>query len=150
MLLFSDSVVSSCLQPHELQYTRFPCPSLSPRVCSSSPPLSQWCHPTISSSVSPFLPAFSLSQHQGLFQSRLSVSGGQSIGASAWASTLPVNIQGWFPLRLTGLISLLSKGNVVGVSFHSFACDYCPSTIVRKTLFFQWIIMPLLSKISWL
>ena len=57
-------------------------------------------------------------------KSRLSVSGGQSIGASAWASTLPVNIQGWFPLRLTGLISLLSKGNVVGVSFHSFACDY--------------------------
>ena len=56
------------LRPHESQHTRLPCPSLSPGVCSTSCPLSQWCHPTISSSVVPFSLAFSLSQHQGLLQ----------------------------------------------------------------------------------
>ena len=74
---------------------------------------------------SPSPPAFSLFPASGSFPvSQLFVSGGQSIGASASASTLPVSIQGWSPLGLTGLISLLSKGYVVGVSFHSFACDY--------------------------
>ena len=87
---------------------RLHCASLSPGVCSNSCPLSQWCHLIISSSVTRSPLAFSLSQHQGLFQWVGSASGGQSIGASA--SILPVNIQGWFPLGLTGLISLLSKG----------------------------------------
>ena len=68
MLLFSHSVMSDSLQPHVLQHARLPCPSLSPGVCSNSCPLSQWCHPTTSSSVTPSPPAFNLSQHQGLFQ----------------------------------------------------------------------------------
>ena len=104
------SVVSNYLQPHGLPHTRLPCPSLSPRVCSNSCPLSRWCHPTISSSVTPSPPALNFSQHQGLFQWVSSSSGGQSTGASASASVLPVNIQDSFPFQLTGLISLQFKG----------------------------------------
>ena len=90
---------------------RLPCASLSPGVCSNSCPLSQWCHLIISSSVTPSPLAFNLSQHQGLFQWVDSLpSGGQSIGASASVLVLPMNIQDWFPLGLTGLISLQSKG----------------------------------------
>ena len=83
---------------------------ISPRVCSNSCPVSQWCHPT-SHPLSPSSPpALHLSQHQGLFQwVWLFASGGQSIGVSASTSVLPLNIQGWFPLGLTDLISLLSK-----------------------------------------
>ena len=99
------------LQTHEWQHARLPCSSLSPRVCSNSCPLSWWCYLTFSSSVIPF--SFCL-QHflaSGSFPvSWLFASGGQSIGASASASVLPVYIQGWFPLGLTGLISLQSKG----------------------------------------
>ena len=89
---------------------RFPCPSPSPGACSNSCPLSQWCHPTISSSVVPFsfLHCFPAS---GFFlMNWLLTSVGQSIGASASASVLPVNIQDWFPLELTGWISFQSKG----------------------------------------
>ena len=93
---------------HEL-HSRLPCLSLSPRVCLSSYSLSQWCYPTISS-LSPTSPVLSLSQHQSLPMSQLFTSGGQSIGVSTSASVLPVNIQGWFPLGFTGLISLQSKG----------------------------------------
>ena len=107
--------MSDSLQPHGLQHTRLPCPSLTPETCSDSCPLRQWCHPTISScrplllpSVFPGIRVFSSSSHQGL--SQLFTSSCQSIGASASASVLPVNIQGWFPLGWTGLISLLSKG----------------------------------------
>ena len=111
LLPFSHSVVSDSLRPRGLQHSRPPCPSLSPGVCSQSHPLSLWCHPTISLSVVPF---FSCSQSfpaSGSFPvSQLFVSGGQRIGASASASVLPINIQGWFPLGLTGWISLLSKG----------------------------------------
>ena len=97
--------MSNSLRPHGLQHARFPCPSLSLGVCSNSCPLSWWCHPTVSSSDAPFSSCPAL----GCFPvSQLFASGGQSIGASA--SVLPVNIQGWVPLRLTGLISLLSKG----------------------------------------
>ena len=92
-----------------LQHTRFPCPSPSPGVCSNSCPLSQWCHPTISSSVAPFSSCPQSFPASGSFPvSRLFASGGQSIGASA--SVLPRNIQGWFPLGLTGWISLQTKG----------------------------------------
>ena len=87
------------------------CPSPSPRVCPSLCPLNQWCHPTISSSVTPFFPFFPCLQSfpaSGSFpMTWLFASGGQSIGASVSASVLPVNIQGWFPLGWTGLISLL-------------------------------------------
>ena len=111
LLLFSHSVLSNSLQSHRLPHTRLPCPSLSPRVCSNLCPLSQWCHPTSSSSVTPFSscpPSFPASA--SFIVSLLFASGGQSIGPSASASVLPINIQGWFPLGLTGLISLLSKG----------------------------------------
>ena len=103
-LSFRCSVVSYSLQPHGLQHTRLPCPSPSPGVCSNSCPLSQWCHPTIWSSVVPFSFCFQSFPASGSFpMSRLFASDGQSIGASASASALPMNIQGWFPLGLTGL-----------------------------------------------
>ena len=91
------------LQPHGLQHARLPL--LSPGVCSNTCPLSQWCHPTIThfSCPQPFPASVSFPM------SRLFISGGQSIGISASASVLPMNIQGWFPLGLTGLISLLFK-----------------------------------------
>ena len=105
------SVTKSCptLQPHGLQHARFPCPSLSPRVCSNSYPLSGWCHPTISSSVAPFSSCLQSFLASGSFQvSQLFASCSQSIGASALV--LSINIQDWFPLGLTGWISLQSRG----------------------------------------
>ena len=87
------------------------CPSLSPGVCSNSCPLSQWCHPNISFSVVPFSFCPQSFPTSGSFSvSWLFTAGGQSIGASASASVLPMNIHGWFPLGLTGLITWLSKG----------------------------------------
>ena len=110
LLLFSRSVMSDSLQPHGLQYIRIPCPSPSPRVCSKSHALSQRCHPTNSSSVTPFSSCLqSFPASESFPMSWLFTSGGQSIGASASASVLPKNSQGWFSLGLTGLISLLSK-----------------------------------------
>ena len=114
-LLFSHSVMSDSLWPH----ARLPCPLLSPRVCSNSCPLSQRFHPTISSSptilfsVIPFSSCPQSFPASGSFPvRRLFKSGGQSIGVSASASVLPVNTQGWFHFGLTGLISLLSKGDI--------------------------------------
>ena len=107
------SVAQSCLtlQPHGLQHARLPCPSPSPRVRSDSCPLSQWCHPTISSFVVPFSSCLQSFPASGSFLvSQLFTSGGQNICTPASATVLQMNIQGWFPLRLTGLISLLSKG----------------------------------------
>ena len=90
---------------------RLPCPSPTSRAWSNSHPSSQWCHPTISSSVIPFSSCLQTFPTLGSFpMSWLFASGGQSIRASASASVLPMNIQDWFPLELTGLISLLSKG----------------------------------------
>ena len=100
----------STLQPHGLQSARPPCPSPTPGVYSNSCLLHRWCHPTISSSVVLFscLQSFPAS---GSFQmSQLFTSGGQSTGVSASALVLPMNIQDWFPLGLTGWISLQSKG----------------------------------------
>ena len=106
---FSHSVVSDSLQPHG--HARPPCPSPTSRVYSNSCPLSQWCHPTISSSVVPFSSCPQSFPASGSFQmSQFFTSGGQSIGVSASASVLPVNIQDRFPLGWTGWISLLSKG----------------------------------------
>ena len=107
---FSLSVMSDSLQPHGLQHTRLSCPSLTPRACSNSCPLSQWCHPTISSSVIPFSRLQSCPASGSFPISQFLTSGGQSIGASASASVLPKNIQDWFPLGWTGWISLQSKG----------------------------------------
>ena len=110
-LLLSCSVMFDSMRPHGLQHARLPCPSLSSRVCSDSCLLSQWCHPTISSSVNPFSSCPQSFPASGSFPvSLLFVSGGQSIGVSALALDLPMNIQGWFPLGWTGLISLLYKG----------------------------------------
>ena len=103
--------MSDSFQPHGLQHARLPWPSLSPRVCSNSYPLSQWCHLTISSSVAPFSSCPQSFPASGSFPvSQLFTSGGQRIGASAAASVLPMNMQGRFPLGWTGLISLQSKG----------------------------------------
>ena len=110
--------MSDALQPHGLQHTSLPCPSLYPRVCSNSCPLSWWGHPTTSSSVTPFscpqsFPASGSFPMNRLFQWVISLLQSyfalpKYIGTSA--SVLPMNIQGWFPLGLTGWISLLSKG----------------------------------------
>ena len=108
---FSDSVVSNSLQPHELQHARPPCPSPIPRVHPNSCPLSQWCHPTRSSSVILFSSCLESFPASGSFpMSQLFSSGGQSIGVSASTSVLPTNIQDWFPLGWTGWIFLQSKG----------------------------------------
>ena len=103
--------MSDSLWPHGSQYARPPSPSPVPRACSNSYPLSQWCHPTIWSSVVPFSYYFQSFSAPGSFSmSWHFTSGGQSIGASVSASVLPMNIQDWIPLGLTGLISLLSTG----------------------------------------
>ena len=110
LLLFSCSLVSDPLQTHGLQHSRLPCPSPSPGACSNSCPLSRWCHPTILSSVLSFSSCLQSFPASGSFpMSQLFTSGGQSVGASASASVLPMNIQDWFSLGLTGLISFQSK-----------------------------------------
>ena len=133
-LLFSHSVVSYSLWPDGLQHERLPCPSSSPGVCSNTHPSSQWCHPTISSSVVPFssyLESFPASKSFPM--SQLFASGGQSMEASA-SSVLLMNIQGWFPLGLTGLIFLQSKGlqesslapQFKGINSFALSLFYCP------------------------
>ena len=103
--------MSDSLQPHELQHARLPCSSLSPEICSDLCPVSQWCHPTISSSVIPFTSCPQTFWASGSFlMTQFFASGGQSIGVLASASVLPMNIQDWFPLGLTSLVFLLSKG----------------------------------------
>ena len=124
----SCSVTKSCLtlQPHGLQHARHPCPSTSPRACSNSCPLSQWCYPTIASSVIPFSCFLSFPASGSFPTCGLFVSGGQGFGTSASASVLPMNIQDWFPLGWTDWISLLSKG----------LSRVFPSTTVQKHQFF--------------
>ena len=108
---FSLSVMSDSLQPHGMQHTSLPCPSPTPRIYSNSCPLSRWCHPTISPSVMPVSSGLQSFSGSGSFQmSQFFASGGQSIGDSASASVLPMNIQDWFPLGWTCWISLQSKG----------------------------------------
>ena len=116
------------LPPHKLQHIRLLCPSLSPGAWSNSCSLSWWCCPSMSSFVTPFSSCPQSFQASGSFpMSWLFTSGGQSSGASASTSVLPMNIQGLFPLRLTGLISLQSKGLSRVVS----------STTVSKHQFFS-------------
>ena len=128
LLLFSCQVVSNCLWPHGLLHTKLPCPSLSPAVCSNSCPWSQWWHSAISSSVFPFFffpksfPASGSSPMSQFFSSS-----GQSTGASVLAAVFPGNIQDWFLLGLTGLISLLSRGGYAVFS----------STTIRKHQLFS-------------
>jgi len=120
MLLFSHSVMSNSLWPHGLQHTRLPCPSPSPGVCSNSCLSSRWCYPTISFSIvlfSSWLQSFPASG--SFLMNRLFTSGSQSIGPSVSALVLPINIQSWFPLGLTGWISLQSKTLKSLLQYHS-------------------------------
>ena len=108
---FSCSVVSDSLQPHGLQHSRLPCPSPTPGACSDSCPLSWWCHPTTSSSIIPFSSCpQSFPPSRSYSMSQFFTSGGQTIGVSASASVLAMNIQNQFLLGLTGWISLESIG----------------------------------------
>ena len=125
---FSHSVVSDSLWPHGLQHARLPCLSPTPGASSNSCPSSQWCHPTISSSVIPLSSCLQSFPALGSFPiSQFFTSGGQSIGVSASASVLPMNTQHWFPLGWTGWISLQSKGlsrgfsNITGQKHQFFA-----------------------------
>ena len=101
IVVVAHSVVSDYFWLHGLQHTKLPCPSLSPRVCSNSCPLSRWCHPIILSSVTCFSCPQSFLGSGSFPVSQLFTSGSQSIGASASAPVLPMKIQGWFPLGLT-------------------------------------------------
>ena len=108
---FSFSVMSDSLWPLEPQHTRLPCPSPTAKVYPNPCLLSQWCHPTISSSVVPFSSCPQSFPTSGSFQmSQLFTWGGRRIGDSASASVLPMNIQDWFPLGWTGWISFQSEG----------------------------------------
>ena len=134
MLLLSHSVMFNS----SLQHTRLLCPSSSPGICSSSGPMNQWYQPTISPSVTLFSFCLQSFLASGSFpMSQLFTSGGQSTGASASASVLPKSIQGWFTLRLTGLIALLSKGFL----------RVCSSTTVQKRQFFSAPLCPALTSV---
>ena len=114
-VLFSCSVMSNSLGRYGLQHAKLPCPSPTPEACSNLCPSSRWCHPIISPSiVSSRLQSFPASGSFPVIQ--LFISGDQTIGASASALVLPLNIQGWFPLGLAGLISLQFKGFNLGSS----------------------------------
>ena len=129
---FSCSIVSDSLRPHGLQHARLPCPSPTHTTYSNSCPSRQWCHPTISSFVIPFSSCLQSFPASGSFlMIQLFTSGGQSIGASASASVLPLNIQDWSPLGLTGWISLQSKGFSSLLQHHS-----SKASILRCSTFF--------------
>ena len=132
-LLFSCPVVSDSLRPHGLQHARPPSPSPPPRVCPSSRSLHWWCHPAISSSDALFSFCPLSFPASGTSPMSLFTSDDQTTGAWASASVLPVHIQGWFPLRLTGLSSLLPKE-------HS---EVFSSTTVQRHQFFG--VLPLRS-----
>ena len=125
--------MSSSLWPHRLQHARLPCPSPTPGACSNSCTSSRWCHPTISSSVIPFSPCLQSFPASGSFSmSQFFTSGDQIIGVSASASVFPMNIQDWFPLGLTDLISLQSK--VLSRVFSSTTIQ--KASILRCSAFF--------------
>ena len=128
------SVAQLCLTLWDLMDARLPCQSLSPRVCLNSCPLSPWCHPTISSSVAPFSSCPQCFPASGSFQmSQLFTSGGQSIGASAWASVLPMTIQDWFPLGWTGLDLLAVQGTLKSLLQHHSS----KASILQRSVFFM-------------
>ena len=113
--------MSDSLWPHRLQHARLPCPSPTPGVCSNSCLSSQWCHPTLSFSVIPFSSCLqSFSASESLPVSQFFMSGGQSTGVTAVVSVFSMNIQDWFPLVLTGLISFQSKGLSKILQHHSW------------------------------
>ena len=130
---FGCSVMSDSLWPHKPQHTRPPCPSPTPGACSHSWPLSQWHHPTISSSVIPFCSCLQTFPASGSFQmSQLFSSGGQSIRVSASVSVLPVNIQDWLPLGWTSWISAV-KGTLKSLFKHHSS----KASLLRHSAFFM-------------
>ena len=136
----SHSVESNSLRPYGLQHARPPCPSPTPGAYSNSCPLNRWCHPTTSSSVGPISSCLQSFPASGAFpMGQVFASGGQDIGVSASTSVLPMNIQDWFSLGLTGWVSLQSKG-LSGVFFN---------TTVQKHQFFcaQFLYSPNLTSI---
>ena len=138
LLFFSCSVMSDSLPPHGLQHARPPCPSPSPEVCPSSWSLHRWCHPAITTSDTLFCFCPWSFPASGTFpMSHLFTSHDQNTGASASASVFPVNSQGWPLLRLTGMISLLSKG-LAGV--------FSSSTFWRDILWYSAFFMVQLSQ----
>ena len=140
LLPFSHPVLSDFLWPHWPQHTRLPCPSLSPKVCPSLCPLLRWCHPAISSSVSPFSSCHqSFPASETFPMSQLFTSDNQNTGVSASASLFPVIIQGWFPFRLIDFISLLSK---------ELAQFFSSTTVRRHQLFGTLPSLPALTTIS--
>ena len=123
------------LQPCGLQYTRLPCPSFYPGVCSNSWPLSQWCYPTISSSATPFSSCPQSFPASGSFpMSQFFTSGGQGIGASASASVVPINSQGWFPLELAS--HFFFKLHIL--SIHLFATPHSLWDLSSPTRDWTW------------
>ena len=147
---FNCLVVSNSLRPHESQHARPPCPSSTPRVHSNSCPSSWWCHPPISSSVTPFsscpqsFPASGPSQMNQVF-----AWGGQIIGVSASASVLPMNTQDWPPLGWTGWISLQSKGLSSLLQHHSSKHQFFSAQLSSQSNFHihTW---PLEKPVTWL
>ena len=131
---FSRSVMSNSFRPHGLQHTRLPCSSPSPRACSNSCPLSWWCHPTISSSVVPFSCPQSFPPSGSFPTSQFFASGDWSIGASASASVLPMNIQDWFPLgfRIDWLDLLAVQGILKSLLQHHSS----KASILQRSAFF--------------
>ena len=125
--------MSNSLQPHGRQHARPPCPSPTPGVYSNSCPLSQWCRPTISSSVIPFSSHLQSLPASGSFQmSQLFISDGQSIGVSASASVLPMNTQDWFHFRMDWLDLLAVQGTLKSLLQHHSSKE----SIIRHSAFF--------------
>ena len=141
---FHHSVVSNSLQTHGQQHARPPCRLPTPRVYSDSCPLSRWCHLTISSSAVPITSCLQSFPASGSFlMSQFFASGGQSIGVSPSASVPPMNIQYWFPLGWTGLISLQSKGlsrffSNTTVQKHQFFCTQFSLYLILISIYDYW------------
>ena len=128
----SHSVMSDSLQPHGLQHARLPCPSPTPGAYPNSCPSRRWCHPSISSSVTPFSSHLQSFPASGSFpRNQFFASDGQNIGVSASASVLPMNIQDWFPLGWTGWLSLQSQGLSSLLQHHS-----SKASILQHSAFF--------------
>ena len=131
--------MSDSLRPHESQHARTPCLSPTPRIHSDSCPLSQWCHPAISSSVIPFSSCPQSFPALGSFQmSRLFAWGGQSIGVSASTSVLPINTPDWFPLGWSDWISLLSKGLLSSPTPQLRSIGYLALFLYGPTIIFKY------------
>ena len=140
---FNRSVTSDSLWPHGLQRTRLPCPSPTPEACSNSCSPSRWYHPTSSSSVVPFSCLQSFPASRSCPVSQFFASSGQSIGVSASASVLPMNIQDQFPLGLNGLISLLSRGLsrvLSNITVQKHQCFCTQLALLSKSHIHTWLL----------